>query len=198
MRGRSVGAVFSTATKDPPAEAERVERSLRARAVELREARLGDTHETGAVRWTVLGPVRSIEAGSVPNNASVVMLVQAQGLRILLTGDIEPEAQAALMAQWPAVHADIAKVPHHGSRYQDPGLARWSGAGLALVSVGEGNDYGHPASSTIEQWRAAGASVWRTDLLGSIAISRAPDGALGVVTERGECVGCWTHHGKDR
>lgn len=185
LRGRAVGAVFSTPTKDPPAEAARVEQLLRARALELQSVRLGDSHEIGSVRWTVLGPVQSIDAGSVPNNASIVLLVQAQGLRILLTGDIEPEAQAALMAQWPAMHADIAKIPHHGSRYQDSVLARWSGARVALVSVGEGNDYGHPASSTIQQWTDAGASVWRTDLRGSIAIVPVPDGTLGVVTERG-------------
>jgi competence protein ComEC len=135
------------------------------------------------VSWKVLWPSRIIAGG--PNNASIVLVADASGLRFVLPGDIEPAAQAAVMAENPSPQAQVAKVPHHGSRYQDAGFALWSGASLAFVSVGEGNDYGHPAASTIANWQAAGAQVARTDQQGSLAIWRQLDGSIGFVGQRG-------------
>ena len=40
----------------------------------------------------------------------------------------------------------------------------------ALVSVGAGNDYGHPASSTVAALAHAGIDVYRTDLDGAITV----------------------------
>ena len=181
MRGRAVGAVFATPTRQPAGEAQEVQRELAGRGLLLHDVHSGESHQVGPVSWQVLWPSHSIAEGSIPNNASVVLLVTVQGLRILLSGDVEPEAQAALMAEHAPVHADIAKIPHHGSRFQDPGFASWAGGRLALVSVGLGNDYGHPAASALEQWMRAGAQVWRTDLQGSIAVDAHADGTLGVV-----------------
>ncbi|MDP2013256.1 MAG: DNA internalization-related competence protein ComEC/Rec2, partial [Actinomycetota bacterium] len=181
VRSRAVGAAFATPTKDPRDQARLVARELADRGVTLKDVHPGDTHQVGSVSWQVLWPSRVISAGSIPNNASVVVLVVVDGLRILLPGDIEPEAQSALMAQHPGMAADIAKLPHHGSRFQHPDFAEWTGARLAVVSAGLGNDYGHPAASAIEQWQKSGAEVWRTDLQGSIAVSKDAEGNLGVV-----------------
>ena len=181
MHGRSVGAVFASPTKDPKGEAVRVEREVAQRGLALQTVRSGESFQLGGVSWQVLWPSRPLNAGSIPNNASVVLLIEVDGLRILLPGDIEPEAQSAVMAELGPVHADIAKIPHHGSRFQDAEFAQWAGARLAVVSVGQGNDYGHPAPSAIHQWQLAGADIWRTDLQGSIAVSHQSDGTLGVV-----------------
>ncbi len=181
IQGRQIGAAFGSPTKEPQGEAALVERELADRGVQLEDVHAGDTHQVGSVSWQVLWPSRFISEGSIPNNASVVVLVTVDGLRILLPGDVEPEAQSALIAEHPSVDADIAKLPHHGSRFQDPDFANWTGARLGVVSAGLGNDYGHPAMSAIQQWEAAGAQVWRTDLQGSIAVGREPGGGLGVV-----------------
>ncbi|MDO8732001.1 MAG: DNA internalization-related competence protein ComEC/Rec2 [Actinomycetota bacterium] len=181
MHGRAVGAVFATSTKEPAGEAAHIQQELAARGLEMHTVRTGERHQLAELSWQVLWPSRFIDAGSIPNNASVVLLIEVEGLRILLPGDIEPEAQSALMSEHPAIQADIAKIPHHGSRFQEAGFAQWAGGRLAVVSVGVGNDYGHPSASTIQQWQQAGAEVWRTDLQGSIAVSRQSDGSLGVV-----------------
>ena len=120
-----------------------------------------------------------VSEGSLANNASIVMDVRVRGLRILLTGDIEPPAQAALLAN--PGDFDVVKVPHHGSVHQHPRFASWASAELALVSVGEDNSFGHPSPETLEQWRAAGATVVRTDLLGDIAVVVDVEGRLGWV-----------------
>ena len=61
-------------------------------------------------------------------------------------------------------------MPHHGSRYQDASWLTSLRSRLAVVSVGEDNDYGHPAGSTVDLLRDAGAAVVRTDLRGDVAV----------------------------
>ena len=181
LSDRAIGVVFGSPTRQPAGEAREVERELAQRGLVVHDVHAGDSHRVGSVVWQVLWPSRFIGEGSIPNNASVVLLVDVAGLRILLPGDVEPEAQAALIAEQPPARADISKIPHHGSRFQDPGFASWAGGQLAVVSVGLGNDYGHPAPTAMEEWARAGAQVWRTDLEGSIAVARHQDGSLDVV-----------------
>ena len=97
--------------------------------------------------------------GSTANEASVVLLVEVGGLRMLLTGDVEPEGQAELARLLPGLHVDVLKMPHHGSAHQDePWLLSLEPA-VVLVSVGADNDYGHPADVRAGAARAAGAEV---------------------------------------
>ena len=84
---------------------------------------------------------------SPPNDASLVLLVQTRGIRILLMGDEEDGSQARLLRDTGGVRADVLKVAHHGSARQDPDLVRATRARLAVISVGVDNDYGHPAPS---------------------------------------------------
>ena len=99
-----------------------------------------------------------------------MLVARVRGISILLGGDMEPEAQRALGAAIPDLRVDVLKVPHHGSRYQDPRLLSGLGARLAVVSVGADNDYGHPARSTVALLRAAGMRVERTDRDGDVAV----------------------------
>ena len=115
------------------------------------------------------------------NNASLVLLAEVRGVRILLGGDMEPEAQQALARSVPGLRVDVLKVPHHGSRYQDHGLLSGLGVRVALVSAGEDNEYGHPDGGTLAALEAAGAEVRRTDEDGDVAVV-VDDGELRVVS----------------
>ena len=117
---------------------------------------------------------------SAPNNASVVLVAEVAGVRVLLTGDVEPSAQAALARDLAGLQVDVLKVPHHGSRHQDLDWLTSLGARLALVSVGEGNDYGHPAPDLLAALTNAGMRVWRTDLSGDVVVVER-EGEVGVV-----------------
>ena len=54
---------------------------------------------------------------------------------------------------------------------------------MALISVGEGNDYGHPAPDTIAAWASTGAILGRTDEDGDLAVVATASGT-GLVTRR--------------
>jgi competence protein ComEC len=175
LDGRRVAEVEVSPLAEPPDEAARVRAWTRAAGVPVTVAVAGEQRAFGAVRWTVLWPSRIVRIDSVPNNASIVMRIQTHGIVLLATGDVEPPAQSALLTDPSQLRADVLKVPHHGSRYQDPAFIAAVGARFALISVGLGNDYGHPAASTITMLEDDGATVRRTDLDGSIALVGPPD-----------------------
>ncbi|GAA1904189.1 ComEC/Rec2 family competence protein [Lapillicoccus jejuensis] len=149
----------------------------------------GDRLAWPGIEARVWWPARVIRAGSVPNNASVVLTVDVDGLRLLLLGDVEREAAAELLRALrtePALLADgfdVVKVAHHGSANRDDELYAATHAPLALVSVGADNDYGHPAPSTVTALRGDGFQVLRTDQSGDIAVL-GDHGGLRYVTSR--------------
>jgi competence protein ComEC len=172
--GRRVGEVDVTSLAEPVARVEAVEHGTGGRT---RIPGYGEVRTIGQLTLQVLGPVPGFtphgdaaDEGSGPNNASVVLLVEVRGLRLLLTGDVEPEAQAALARSLPGLSVDVLKIPHHGSRYQDLDFLTSLGARVAIASVGEGNDYGHPAEETLGALSAAGAQVHRTDTEGDVVV----------------------------
>ncbi|MEU2733715.1 ComEC/Rec2 family competence protein [Streptomyces griseoviridis] len=180
LRGRSVGAIQTTALEQPGDQAEFVRREAAARRVPLVRAVAGEERRAGPSSWRVLwppgGPAPVAES---PNDASVALLVRVAGLRLLLLGDLEPPSQQALLRSPEGAllrGVDVLKVAHHGSAYQDPELIRRAAPRLALVSVGAGNSYGHPAPGTVAALRAAGAVVLRTDRDGALAITGRGDG----------------------
>jgi len=171
--GREVDEVETTRLQDPPGGVEEVADA--ARGLPEAPAPWDSTRTIGALTLQVLwplpdSPVRGPGDGSTANEASVVLLVETRGLRLLLTGDIEPDGQAELARMLPGLQVDVLKVPHHGSRYQDEPWLLSLGAQDALVSVGADNDYGHPARSTLEPLADAGVDVYRTDEDGSVAV----------------------------
>ncbi|MEV7070389.1 ComEC/Rec2 family competence protein [Streptomyces sp. NPDC093990] len=176
LRGRSVGAIETTGLEEPADQAESVRREAAARGVPVTRAAAGEERRTGPLAWEVLWPPADAAAVTAdgPNDASVTMLVRSAGLRFLLLGDLEPPAQQELLRS-PAgarlAGVDVLKVAHHGSAYQDPELIRRAAPRLALISVGAGNTYGHPAPATVAALRAGGAVVMRTDRDGALAVA---------------------------
>jgi competence protein ComEC len=178
LRGRAVGEVQVSALPEPSYGARQVATWTRTARVPVRAPAYGEVVEIGEVRWQVVGPPR-IVPGS-PNDSSVVLLLEVRGVRVLLTGDAEPPAQAHLERNDVGA-VDVLKVPHHGSGYQDEELLDGLDARIALVSVGEDNDYGHPDASVLRLLEEDGALVRRTDRDGDLAVVE-DDGTLRVVT----------------
>ncbi len=172
LHGRTVRQIEVSPLADPAGGAAMVRRVAAAARIPVRTPVVGETTTVGELRWQVLGPVHLTYPGSdsPPNDESLVVLVQVAGIRILMMGDEERPAQADLHQAWPGLHADVLKVAHHGSSKQDEDLVGSVGARLAVISVGLGNDYGHPAASTLDLLGRAGMKVLRTDLDGDVAV----------------------------
>ena len=187
LRGRTVTEIQLGPIDEPPEQAARVRRWASEAGVPVRRVRWGEKRAAGGLSWEVLWPARVVDAGSAPNNASIVVLAESAGLRFLLTGDVETEAQSAMLARIrPDLlgGVDVLKVPHHGSALQDPALFGAVRPRAAVVSVAADNDYGHPAPRTMQALTDLGAVVGRTDRDGDVAVL-GPADALRLVPRAG-------------
>ncbi|MFA1539279.1 ComEC/Rec2 family competence protein [Actinomadura monticuli] len=149
-----------------------------------RHAEPGQEWRVGDLTLSILAPPTATRAltpkddGTTINNASIVLVARRPGFSALLAGDIETEVQRALEAAVPRVQ--VLKVPHHGSHTQEPRFLAAARASIALISVGEHNDYGHPSSSTLALLRNLHVQVHRTDQEGDIAIVRTNAGVTAI------------------
>ena len=91
---------------------------------------------------------------SVPNLSSIMILAQADGKKILLTGDargdhlIQGLQQTSLLKTNGTLHVDILKVPHHGSsRNVDEEFFKRITADKYVISAN--GKYGNPDLETL-------------------------------------------------
>lgn len=191
LAGREVREILATPVREPADQWEQVQSWARARGIPVRDLVAGDHLSWPGLVADVWWPARRIAAGSVPNNASVVLAVRSGPVDLLLLGDVEREAAHALLLQLRrdpemaarAAGLDVLKVAHHGSGNFDEGLLEEVRAPLAVVSVGQDNDYGHPSPKALEVLRRNGYAVLRTDQRGDVAVV-ALDDDVGVTWQR--------------
>ncbi|MBU1672065.1 MAG: ComEC/Rec2 family competence protein [Actinobacteria bacterium] len=117
------------------------------------------------------GPRDLPEQPEDPNEGSVVVMAEVEGLEVLLCGDLEVEGQQELVEAHPRLDCDVLKVSHQGAANAacDELLAATSPE-VAAISVGRDNKYGHPSDKCLgllRKWRAA---VFRTDRDGDIVV----------------------------
>jgi len=191
LHGRVVRQILTSPVLDTALQVREVQGWAAAAGIPVQPLYPGDRLRWGSVQAAVIWPVRVIHEGSVPNNSSVVMSVDIGGLRVLMPGDVETVAAHQVLLALRREPADggtrgydVLKVAHHGSGLQDPALIAQLRAPVALISVGVGNTYGHPARKTLDLLRASGSEVFRTDQRGDIAVSRTGDGTVLVSSRR--------------
>ncbi|HEV7922785.1 MAG TPA: ComEC/Rec2 family competence protein [Thermoanaerobaculia bacterium] len=127
-----------------------------------------DHHSLGSIVLTTLVADRTFRRAP-ENNSSVVVRLQLGARRVLLTGDIERDAESALADR--VRHADILKVPHHGSRTSTTApLLDAVAPRLAVISCGRRNLFGHPHAAVVHALEMHNIRTWRTDRSGSVEI----------------------------
>ena len=164
----SIGAVyvsplmFDSRSRSLAALRDQIDR----RGVPLREIWSGDRLRGGAdVTIEVLHPPRRGVLGS-DNANSVVLAIEYQGRRLLLTGDLESPGLDDVMAEFP-YDCDILMAPHHGSASSDPpGFAAWSTPEWTIASGGSSDRLGAVQSA----YSAHGGRVLHTADCGAVSV----------------------------
>ena len=182
LHDRRVDRVITGPLAEPASGVQQVAALLAPHHLAVSTPAVGTRYVVGRVQLQVLGPAAAFhDTRSDPNNSSLVMRAIVGGVSILLTGDAEIEAQQAMLAEGMDVHADVLKVPHHGSAYSDPAFLAAVHARVAVISVGLHNDYGHPSPLLLADLARIGVPVRRTDLDGDVAVVGPPDRLTTVV-----------------
>ena len=105
------------------------------------------------------------------NNDSVVLRFNFGEKRILFTGDVEKEAELAMLSEGLDLRSDMVKVAHHGSKTSSvEQLVEATRPEIAIISVGRSSIFGHPNKDVVERWRAGGAQVMTTGEKGTISV----------------------------
>jgi len=129
------------------------------------QPRAGYVKRFGGAVVTVLAPASDyIASTSAKNNDSLVLEITYGRRRFVLTGDAERGVESNLALGGLLKRVDVLKVGHHGSKTSTtPEFLGLLHPTFAVVSVGEGNLYGHPHPDVIARLKEAHVRTFRTD-----------------------------------
>lgn len=105
------------------------------------------------------------------NNYSAVLKIAYGNTAFLFTGDAETVSEEEMLSAGYNLKADVLKVGHHGSASStSAAFLKAVAPKYAVISVGKGNDYGHPDPRVLERLQRAGVKIYRTDEHGTVII----------------------------
>ena len=128
-----------------------------------------DEYSVGEVKMKILAP--NSASYKDLNNYSVVVRVDFGATSFLLTGDAEDVSEEEMLARYPAseLKCTFYKAAHHGAA--ESNTAEFLSAvrpEIIAISCGEGNSYGHPHTEAMERFENTGATIYRTDIDGTL------------------------------
>lgn len=87
------------------------------------------------------------------NEGSVVAMVYTKGAKYLLTGDVSSKIEYKLVEMYGnRINSDVLKLGHHGSKTSSSQVfLETVDPDIAIVSAGEGNQYGHPHKVVLDR-----------------------------------------------
>lgn len=101
------------------------------------------------------------------NSYSAVTKITFGNTSFLLTGDADNISEGEMFKY--NLKADLLKVGHHGSSTSTSAeFLKAVAPKFAVISVGKGNTYGHPAQKTLNTLKNAGVKIYQTDINGTI------------------------------
>lgn len=103
------------------------------------------------------------------NNLSIGIKMVLDGVSIYLMGDMEKEAELALIASGSLHKANLLKAGHHGSKSStSKDFIEVIRPEISVISAGAHNTYNHPSPQVLQQLEEIGSKVYRTDESGTI------------------------------
>ncbi len=127
---------------------------------------IDDTFTIGSAECTIMN-VDNTEPEN-KNLSSIVLRLAFGKQSFLFTGDSEEKNEAS--RTWPKTN--VLKVGHHGSdTSSSQEFLDALQPEIAIISVGIDNSYSHPKKEVLDRLQNIGASIYRTDMDGTILIT---------------------------
>jgi len=159
------------------------------KAFDAEQCRRGQAWSWDGVQFAMLHPNRPRS----DNNGSCVLRVTAAGNSVLLPGDIEREAESALVRRYgQELKAEVLVAPHHGSKTSSsPAFLDAVRPQAVLFPVGYRNRYGFPHESVVTRFRRAGVRLWGTARDGAISVKLEPGRPVRITGHRRKVLRFW-------
>lgn len=168
-----IGRVFGNGVDADTKAYDALVNEMSFKSMEAEVPKLGESYPLGSASMVFYGPVGGAIEGD-DNNSSLVVKVEAgkRGDSVLITGDAEDLEEALVLSKYKKKLAStVLVVGHHGSASSTtPEFLNAVSPSVAVISVGNGNSYGHPSSEVVERLEDFGAEVRRTDTEGNVKI----------------------------
>lgn len=127
---------------------------------------------TAEILWPV-DPLMMDGSEESRNGNSVVIRITHGEIAFLITGDVEENAEEALVEadEDDLLRADVMVVPHHGSNTSSTAdFLDAISPTVAIIPVGLDNQYGHPRDEVLQRLRFRSIRIYRTDLDGTVEV----------------------------
>jgi competence protein ComEC len=140
-----------------------------------RGCQAGESWSWGSITFKVLHPAHE-ESYKKANNRSCVLQIDTGDWKILLTGDIEKEAEMRLLQRYPTgLASQLLVAPHHGSNSSSSkDFVTAVDPDWVLFSTGYKNSYGFPKEEVIRRWLSHGSQILNTAQTGAIQFRITP------------------------
>ena len=139
---------------------------LNQKSLDLLVPSPNDSFQLGGATVTFVNPLTEAENS---NDRFLVVRIEYESNTVLLTADIETEAESKMLQARVPLHADILKVAHHGGNTSgSDAFIREVSPSIAVISVGTGNKHGHPHGEPLRILKKYGVQIYRTDYYGTV------------------------------
>ena len=167
IRAFDIGKVIMPKATNTTKTFEDVLTAISSKGLKITTPIPGSSYSLGDASFTILAPNSS--SYEELNNYSVVVKLTYGKTSFLLEGDAEDVSESEMLDKGYDLKPDVLKVGHHGSTSSTTqSFLNAVKPTYAVISVGAGNLYGHPAASTLSKLGNAGVQVFRTDESGTI------------------------------
>lgn len=162
-----VGQIYAPKVTTTTKTYENLVNAVKNKDMQFKTPVVGETFNVGQAKCTILAPNSSTYDNL--NNYSIVVKVEFGNNSFLFTGDAGELSEKEMLSNGLNLKAYVLKVGHHGSSSSSSDeFLNAVNPSYAVISVGKGNDYGHPNKETLQKLSGRGISVYRTDLNGTV------------------------------
>ena len=167
-----IGELFMPRTSHTTITYEKLLYAIEDKGLFIIEAKEGETvigSKNMDLRASFLGPTKHYDD---LNDMSAVLVLEYGSTAFLFTGDIGVTAEKDMLGAGLLSKVDVLKVAHHGSGTSTgAAFLEATAPTVAVISVGEGNSYGHPSKAALDRLEQKDVRVFRTDIHGTVVVT---------------------------
>jgi len=165
-----IGKVLDSGVKHDTATYDDYINSINSNDVPLIEVRAGMKKElVEGVNFEILNPFEPLTTDLHKEN--IVGQLRYEDVGFMLTGDIEKNGEENILNEFENIKNNILKVAHHGSKTStSKKFLNKVNPDIAIIQVGEDNQYGHPDSEVVNKLKEKNINIYRNDKDGDILV----------------------------